>query len=239
MLLQVEHLQIRYGHVEALHDVSFSVDTKEIVTIIGSNGSGKSSMLMGISNLVGKTKGTVVFKGIDITSSPPARIVRAGIGHVPEGRLIFPWLTVEENLLIGDSGNPKSRGDKSMVQKNMDLVYRLFPKLEERRRQNGGTLSGGEQQMLAIGRGLMLDPDLIMFDEPSLGLAPVIVEDIFEHILAIRDMGKTVLLIEQNASLALQLADRAYIMEMGKITHTGSAADLANDPKVIDAYLGM
>jgi branched-chain amino acid transport system ATP-binding protein len=239
MLLQVEHLQIRYGHVEALHDVSFSVDTKEIVTIIGSNGAGKSSALMGISNLAEKARGTVVFKGIDITSSTPAQIVGAGIGHVPEGRLIFPWLTVEENLLIGDSGNPKSRNDKSAAQKNMDLVYRLFPKLKERRRQNGGTLSGGEQQMLAIGRGLMLDPDLIMFDEPSLGLAPVIVEDIFEHILAIRDMGKTILLIEQNASMALQLADRAYVMEMGEITHAGNAADLLNDPKVISAYLGM
>ncbi|MDR2179842.1 MAG: ABC transporter ATP-binding protein [Synergistaceae bacterium] len=239
MLLQVEHLRIRYGHVEVLHDVSFGVDTKEIVTIIGSNGAGKSSMLMGISNLVDKAGGRVVFKGTDITSSPPAQVVAAGIGHIPEGRLIFPWLTVEENLLIGDSGNPKSHRDKSVTQKNMDLVYRLFPKLKERRAQNGGTLSGGEQQMLAIGRGLMLDPDLIMFDEPSLGLAPVIVEDIFEHILAIRDMGKTILLIEQNASMALQLADRAYVMETGTITHTGNAKDLLNDPKVINAYLGI
>jgi branched-chain amino acid transport system ATP-binding protein len=239
MLLQVDRLRVRYGYIEALHGVSFHVDEREIVTIIGSNGAGKSSTLMGISGMADKAGGTVTFRGVDITASPPAEIVRAGIGHIPEGRLIFPWLTVEENLIIGDSGNPKSRHDRSVMKQNMDLVFQLFPKLKERRRQNGGTLSGGEQQMLAIGRGLMLDPALVMFDEPSLGLAPVIVEDIFEHILAIREMGKTILLIEQNANMALQLADRAYVLEMGTVTHSGDAKKLLTDPKVVSAYLGI
>ncbi len=236
-MLQVTDLRVDYGNITALRGVSFEVREKEIVTIIGSNGAGKSSTLMAISNIARKSGGSVHFKGQDISSLKPSAIVRAGIGHVPEGRHIFPFLTVQENLLVGVSGNVRS--SRATTAANLDRVYSLFPILAERRNQNGGTLSGGEQQMLAIGRGLMVDPEMLLFDEPSLGLAPIIVETIFALIQKIRDFGKTILLIEQNANMALAIADRGYVMETGNIILSGSAKELANNPSVASAYLGI
>ncbi len=236
-MLQVDNLRVYYGGIRAVKSISFVVAEGEIVTIIGSNGAGKSSTLMAISNITRKSGGSVFFKNTDITNAASADIVLMGIGHVPEGRHIFPFLTVEENLYIGDSGRAKS--SPKLMRESMDMVYELFPKLGERRNQPGGTLSGGEQQMLAIGRGLMLDPDLLMFDEPSLGLAPIIVEEIFSLLQRIRDMGKTILLIEQNANMALQIADRGYVIETGRIALEGPAADLRNNPQVAAAYLGI
>lgn len=236
-MLEVDTLQVHYGGIKAVKGISFNVNEKEIVTIIGSNGAGKSSTLMSISNIVKKTGGKVIFKGRDITDAPSAEIVRMGIGHIPEGRHIFPFLTVEENLYIGDSGRANSNA--RLMRESMEMVYDLFPRLGERRNQPGGTLSGGEQQMLAIGRGLMLDPSLLMFDEPSLGLAPIIVEEIFNLLAKIRDMGKTILLIEQNANMALQIADRGYVIETGKIALSDQAASLRDNPAVASAYLGI
>ncbi len=236
-MLHVENLQVRYGGIQAVKGISFEVGGGELVAIIGSNGAGKSSTLMGISNIVRKSGGSVVFKGEDITHAQAADIVRKGIGHVPEGRHIFPFLTVEENLYIGDSGRAGSTTKK--MRESMEMVYGLFPRLRERRNQPGGTLSGGEQQMLAIGRTLMLDPDMLMFDEPSLGLAPVIVDEIFDLLVRIRKMGKTILLIEQNANMALEIADRGYVIETGRIALSGPARDLRDNPQVASAYLGI
>uniref|UniRef100_A0A7V4TF08 ABC transporter ATP-binding protein n=1 Tax=Candidatus Caldatribacterium saccharofermentans TaxID=1454753 RepID=A0A7V4TF08_9BACT len=236
-MLVVENLWVAYGGIVALKGISFEVQQQEIVALIGSNGAGKSTTLMSISNLVKKQSGRVVFCGEDITYEKPHVIVRKGLCHVPEGRRIFPYLTVEENLIMGMFGNPQK--EKGVVQENLDRVYRLFPRLKERRKQPGGTLSGGEQQMLAIGRGLMLSPKLMMLDEPSLGLAPIVVEQIFELILSIRNMGTTILLIEQNANMALQIANRAYVLEVGKIVLSGNAQELLCDPRVVGAYLGV
>ncbi|MDR2390213.1 MAG: ABC transporter ATP-binding protein [Planctomycetota bacterium] len=236
-MLEVENLRVHYCGIRAVKDVTFRVTDREIVAVIGSNGAGKSSSLMSISNVVRKAGGAVRFAGQDITSADPADIVRLGIGHVPEGRHIFPFLTVEENLILGDTG--RTGGGSGRANASMEMVYSLFPRLADRRRQPGGTLSGGEQQMLAIGRGLMLDPKLLMFDEPSLGLAPIVVEEIFDLLLKIRAMGKTILLVEQNANMALQIADRAYVIETGRIALSGKAADLRHDPKVASAYLGI
>jgi branched-chain amino acid transport system ATP-binding protein len=236
-MLKVADLHVHYGNVEAVRGISFEVHAKEIVTLIGSNGAGKSSALRSISNLVKSSGGQITFDGANITHMEPSQIVKRGLCHVPEGRLIFPYLTVEENLIMGDFGNTSTKINR--VQTNMEAIYEMFPRLKERRKQNGGTLSGGEQQMLAIGRGLMLDPKLVMLDEPSLGLAPIVVEQIFELILKIRDWGKTVLLIEQNANMALQVANRAYVLETGAITVSGAARELLHDPQVADAYLGI
>ncbi|MDR1534228.1 MAG: ABC transporter ATP-binding protein, partial [Planctomycetota bacterium] len=227
-MLEVENLKVHYGGIRAVKGVGFRVAEREIVAIIGSNGAGKSSSLMSISNVVRKAGGRVRFAGRDITSADPADIVRLGVGHVPEGRRIFPFLTVEENLVLGDTG--RTGGGPGRVGASLGMVYELFPRLADRKRQPGGTLSGGEQQMLAIGRGLMLDPRLLMFDEPSLGLAPLVVEEIFELLLKIRGLGKTILLVEQNANMALQIADRAYVIETGRIALSGRAADLRHDP---------
>lgn len=191
---------------------------------------------MAISNLVEKSSGQILFDNEDIGKLPPDQVVRKGIAHVPEGRKIFPRLSVYENLLVGSLGNPKLK--KSEIEEQIEYIFSLFPRLKERRKQAGGSLSGGEQQMLAIGRGLMMKPELIMLDEPSMGLAPIIVEDIFELILKIRDTGKTILLIEQNASMALSIADRAYVLETGKITMEGKGSDLLNDENVKKVYLG-
>lgn len=237
VVLEVHDLRVKYGAIEAVRGLNLRVEDREIVTLIGSNGAGKSSTLLAISNLVRKAAGRVTFKGQDITNMEPSRIARLGVCHVPEGRHIFPYLTVEENLFMGDFGN--TSGNKNRLAENMDKVYTLFPRLKERWKQNGGTLSGGEQQMLAIGRGLMLDPELIMLDEPSLGLAPILVDQIFELITRIRDSGKTILLIEQNANMALQVADRVYVMETGSCAVTGAARDLAQDPVIIKTYLGI
>ncbi|MCR4425135.1 MAG: ABC transporter ATP-binding protein [Firmicutes bacterium] len=236
-MLKVDDIRVNYGGIEAVKGISFDVRDKEIVTLIGSNGAGKTSTLRAISNLVRKSGGRVTFMDMDITRMEPSRIVKLGVCHVPEGRHIFPFLTVEENLIAGDLGNTDSKPNR--LKANMEMVFELFPRLKERRRQNGGTLSGGEQQMLAIGRGLMLDPKLMMLDEPSLGLAPILVDQIFDLIVKIRATGKTILLVEQNASMALEVADRAFVLETGSIAIEGRAAELANDPRVISAYLGM
>ena len=235
-VLKVENLSVNYGYISALEGISLHVDQGEIITLIGSNGAGKTTTLMSISGLAAKAEGTVWFKGENITKMAPDRIVKMGMCHVPEGRKIFPALSVYENLIAGSLGNPSLT--KNRIQELIEEQYRLFPRLKERIGQAGGTLSGGEQQMLAISRGLMMDPDIVMLDEPSLGLAPIIVEDIFELILKIRDMGKTILLIEQNASMALSIADRGYVLENGRIIMEGKGRELLADPKVKAAYLG-
>ena len=235
-ILKVSDLSVNYGYVAAVRNVHLQVCKNEIVTLIGSNGAGKTTTLMAISNLVEKTSGQILFDNEDIGKLPPDQVVRKGIAHVPEGRKIFPRLSVYENLLVGSLGNPKLK--KSEIEEQIEYIFSLFPRLKERRKQAGGSLSGGEQQMLAIGRGLMMKPELIMLDEPSMGLAPIIVEDIFELILKIRETGKTILLIEQNASMALSIADRAYVLETGKITMEGKGSDLLNDENVKKVYLG-
>lgn len=236
--LKATDLNVRYGNVAALRGVDFHVDQGEIVTLIGPNGAGKTSTLMAISNLIdGKKTGSVVFEGQDISHMESSAIVKLGISHVPEGRRIFPRLTVEENLMMGTFGTKKY--DKEKASQLLQDVYKMFPRLLERRTQLGGTLSGGEQQMLAIGRGLMFSPKLLMLDEPSLGLAPMVVKEIFELILDIREKGTTVLLIEQNAGLALQIADRGYVLENGRIVMSGTGSGLAHDERIIKAYLGM
>lgn len=235
-ILKVSDLSVNYGYVAAVRNVHLQVCKNEIVTLIGSNGAGKTTTLMAISNLVEKSSGQILFDNEDIGKLSPDQVVRKGIAHVPEGRKIFPRLSVYENLLVGSLGNPRLK--KSEVEEQIEYIFSLFPRLKERRKQAGGSLSGGEQQMLAIGRGLMMKPELIMLDEPSMGLAPIIVEDIFELILKIRDTGKTILLIEQNASMALSIADRAYVLETGKITMEGKGRDLLNDENVKKVYLG-
>ena len=235
-ILKVSDLSVNYGYVAAVRNVHLQVCKNEIVTLIGSNGAGKTTTLMAICNLVEKRSGQILFDNEDIGKLPPDQVVRKGIAHVPEGRKIFPRLSVYENLLVGSLGNPKLK--KTEIEEQIEYIFSLFPRLKERRKQAGGSLSGGEQQMLAIGRGLMMKPELIMLDEPSMGLAPIIVEDIFELILKIRDTGKTILLIEQNASMALSIADRAYVLETGKITMEGKGSDLLNDENVKKVYLG-
>ena len=235
-MLEIRNLRVDYGHIHALSGISFHVDKGEIITLIGGNGAGKTTSVNAVSNMVDKAAGSVVFKGRDITDMPPNKIVRQGIAHVPEGRKIFYDLTVRENLLVGAMGNPSLTAED--VDARMERNFELFPILRERSKQSGGSLSGGEQQMLAIARGLMMDPELVMLDEPSLGLAPIVVERIFELILEIRDSGKTVLLIEQNASMALGIADRGYVLETGKITLEGTGKELLACPEVIKAYLG-
>ena len=237
-ILEVKNLSVNYGYVHALNDISFEINRGEIVTLIGSNGAGKTSTLSAISNLIdGSKKGSVYFEGNDISNMASDKIVKLGVSHVPEGRHVFPNLTVEENLKVGTFGMKKF--DKEKMNELIANAYEMFPRLKERRNQLGGTLSGGEQQMLAIARGLMFSPKLLVLDEPSLGLAPLVVKEIFELILKIRDTGTTVLLIEQNAGMALQIADRGYVLENGNITLSGTGEDLANDEKVIKAYLGM
>ena len=234
-MLKVENLSVNYGYITALSEISFHADQGEIITLIGSNGAGKTTSLHAISGLVHKAGGSVRFKDTDISRMAPDKIVKMGMCHVPEGRKIFPALSVYENLIAGSLGNPKL--SKNRIQELLEEQYKLFPRLKERLTQAGGSLSGGEQQMLAISRGLMMDPDIVML-EPSLGLAPIIVEGIFDLILQIRDMGKTILLIEQNASMALSIADRGYVLETGKIIMEGKGKDLLTDPRVKAAYLG-
>ncbi|MEA5049977.1 MAG: ABC transporter ATP-binding protein [Oscillospiraceae bacterium] len=236
--LDVRDLRVDYGQVAALRGIGFYVDRGEIVTLIGSNGAGKTSALMAVSNLVpGEKKGTILFDGTDISHMNSSRIVRMGVSHIPEGRHIFPKLTVEENLMTGTFG--ARQYDKKKAAQLLEEVYAMFPRLRERRRQLGGTLSGGEQQMLAIGRGLMFSPRLLILDEPSLGLAPIVVQEIFELILHIRAQGITVLLVEQNANMALQAADRGYVLENGEITLADTGENLMKNELVIRAYLGM
>lgn len=235
-MLRVENLVVSYGHINALRGISFEVNQGEIISLIGANGAGKTTALMAVSNLVGKESGRISFMDQDITAMPSHKIVKMGICHVPEGRKIFPELTVYENMISGSFGNPNLGRER--MDELVDEQFALFPRLRERRNQAGGTLSGGEQQMLAIARGLMMDPKIIMLDEPSLGLAPIVVEEIFELIQKIRDYGKTILLIEQNASMALSIANRGYVLENGTVTLTGSGRDLLSDREVQRAYLG-
>ena len=236
-MIRVENICVNYGHIAALQDVSFHIDQGEIVTLIGSNGAGKSTSLMAISGLVLKKSGNVYFEDSDITNAAPDKIVKLGVCHVPEGRKVFPALSVYENLIAGTIGNPKLK--KHEINDLLESVYALFPRLQERKNQAGGTLSGGEQQMLAIARGLMMDPRIMMLDEPSLGLAPIIVEEIFELIMRINKLGKTILLIEQNASMALSIANRGYVLENGHMVLTGSGQELMRNPEVQRAYLGI
>lgn len=235
-LLTIEGIVVNYGYVSALRGIDLHVDAGEIITLVGGNGAGKTTTLMSISGLVDKLEGTVTFDGVDITDMAPHKIVHMGIAHVPEGREIFADLTVYENLIAGSIGNPKL--NKAQINELVEQQYELFPRLRERADQYGGNLSGGEQQMLAIARGLMMKPKLIMLDEPSLGLAPIVVEEIFELIQKISQKGITVLLIEQNASMALSIADRGYVIENGKIVLTGTGKELLVNEDVKKAYLG-
>ncbi|MBQ9443694.1 MAG: ABC transporter ATP-binding protein [Lachnospiraceae bacterium] len=231
-VLQITDLYVSYGGIEAVRGINFNVRAGEIVTLIGANGAGKSSTLRAISGLVKPAGGNVTFEGEDITGKDPTMIVSKGLMMVPEGRRIFPNLTVLENLKIG----AYLRNDD--LEKDIETVYGYFPRLKERSWQEGGTLSGGEQQMLAVGRALMGKPKLLMMDEPSLGLAPIVVQGIFEIIRRIHEAGTTVLLIEQNANMALHVADRAYVIENGKIAIEGTGRELLENEKVRAAYLG-
>ena len=232
-ILKIEDLQVRYGGIEAVKGISFDVQQGQIVTLIGSNGAGKSSTLRTISGLVKPSGGKITFQGEDITGKDPTQIVTQGVTLVPEGRRIFPDMTVLENLKIG------AYLRKDDLSEDLEWVYSLFPRLKERSSQMAGTMSGGEQQMLAISRGLMSNPKLLMLDEPSLGLAPIIVEEIFNMIEKVRKAGTTVLLIEQNASIALQISDYAYAIELGRISLSGTGQELLNSEDVKRVYLGM
>jgi len=230
----VKDLKVHYGAIQAVKGISFEAAKGEVITLIGSNGAGKSTTLLAISNVIRKSSGHVLFDGNDISLMPPDKIVSAGLVQVPEGRRIFANLTVKENLEMG----AYSRKDRSNLAADFDLVYSTFPRLKERLYQIAGTLSGGEQQMLAIGRSLMAKPRLLLLDEPSMGLAPILVDEIFEIIKKINQAGTTILLVEQNAYKALGLADRGYILETGQIIKSGPASDLMKDDAVKAAYLG-
>ena len=235
MLLEVNDLNVYYGAIHALQGVSFNVEEGEIVTLIGANGAGKSTTLRTISGLLRTRTGSVHFKDQDITMMPAEQIVRIGVSHVPEGRKIFAPLTVKENLLMG----AYTRKDPAEIQQSMERVFSSFPRLKERIGQLGGTLSGGEQQMLATGRGLMSRPSLLMMDEPSMGLSPILVEEIFNIIRDINSQGTSILLVEQNAQMALSISHRAYVLETGRIVLAGSAKEIADNPQVKAAYLGV
>ncbi|RLC90827.1 MAG: ABC transporter ATP-binding protein [Chloroflexi bacterium] len=234
MLLEVKDLQVYYGAINALQGISFHVEKGEIVTLIGANGAGKSTTLNTISGLVRARFGSIRFKGQDITVTPPYNIVSMGVVQVPEGRKIFAPLTVQENLEMG----AYLRKGQADIKQSLEREFKRFPRLKERRNQYGGTLSGGEQQMLAIGRGLMSRPELLLLDEPSMGLAPVLVDEIFDIIQEINAQGVSILLVEQNAQMALSIANRAYVMETGRIVLEGPAQEVANNPDVKVAYLG-
>lgn len=233
-LLSVDNLTVHYGAIQALRGISFSVDEGEIITLIGSNGAGKTTTLHAISNIIKKSSGTVTFQGQDVSSTSADSIVRTGLIQVPEGRRIFSNLTVRENLEMG----AYTRKDKAEIKADMENVFELFPRMKERLKQLAGTLSGGEQQMLAMGRALMAKPKLLLLDEPSMGLAPILVDEIFSIIQKINKDGTTILLVEQNAFKALSIADRAYILETGAIIKTGAASELISDDSVRSAYLG-
>ena len=234
-LLELDSVDAHYGRVQALHGVTLSVDKGEIVALIGSNGAGKTTTLRTISGLKHPTTGTVRFNDQDISAENPARIVQMGLCHAPEGRRLFPRLTVADNLLMG----AYTRRDAKGIRSDLDRVYTLFPRLAERRTQLGGTLSGGEQQMLAIGRALMASPRLLMLDEPTLGLAPILIETIFKTVVEINQQGVPVLLVEQNANKALEIAHRGYVLETGVIVKEASGQELLQSEDVQKAYLGM
>lgn len=233
-MLSIKDLNVNYGGIKALRGISLDVPDGKIVTLIGANGAGKSTTLRTISGLVKAESGSIMWNNEELIGKPIDAIVTSGIAMVPEGRRVFADLTVLENLKIG----AYLRKDKEQIEKDIQWVYDLFPRLKERSWQYAGTLSGGEQQMLAVGRALMSKPKLIMMDEPSLGLAPLVVQDIFKIIRTINEQGVTVLLVEQNANMALKVADLAYVLETGTITMTGTGAELLANPKVREAYLG-
>ncbi|HQO05957.1 MAG TPA: ABC transporter ATP-binding protein [Fervidobacterium sp.] len=234
-VLEVENLHVFYGSIHAIKGISFRVDQGKIITLIGANGAGKTSTLSTISGLVKAKRGKIVFDGHEIQNMPPHAINRMGICLVPEGRRIFPNLTVMENLMMGAF----SRKDKQEVKKDIEWVFSLFPRLEERKSQLGGTLSGGEQQMLAISRGLMSRPKLLMMDEPSLGLAPILVEEVFDIVKKINAEGVTILLVEQNAVGALKISNYGYVLETGNVTIEGPSEELLSNDDVRKAYLGL
>ena len=233
-LLEVKNLVVSYGAIKALRGISFSVEQGEVISLIGSNGAGKTTTLHSISNLIKKNSGSIFFEGTDITNLSADKIVKMGLIQVPEGRRVFANLSVKENLEMG----AYLRKDKEQIKKDMEWGYELFPRLKERLSQLAGTLSGGEQQMLAMARALMSKPKLLLLDEPSMGLAPILVDEIFEIIKKISSAGTTILLVEQNAYKALSIANRAYILVTGEITKDGKASDLITDKAVISAYLG-
>jgi branched-chain amino acid transport system ATP-binding protein len=235
LVLKLEGVSASYGTVPAIHDVRIEIGEGEAVGLLGANGAGKSTTLRAISGLVKMTSGRITFAGTDLSTLPPHRIPELGIAHVPEGRQVFPEMTVNENLEIG-AYVPKAKAERS---RTLELVYNIFPQLAERRKQLAGTMSGGEQQMLAVGRGLMLKPKLLMLDEPSLGLAPVMTDVTFEKIGEIHKMGTAILLVEQNVSRALTLVQRAYVLESGNVIMHGTSAELANNKQVQAAYLGI
>lgn len=233
-LLEIKDLHVSYGAIRALHGISFHVDQGEIVTLIGANGAGKSTTLRTISGLLRPDKGEIVYDGKVLNRVDADAIVRLGLIQVPEGRRIFAPLTVRENLEMG----AYSRKDKQEIEASLERVFKLFPRLKERLEQTGGTLSGGEQQMLAVARALMAKPKMLLMDEPSMGLAPVLVEEIFNIIQEINQLGVTILLVEQNALMALSVANRAYVLETGAVQLEGPAKELAQNPQVREAYLG-
>lgn len=233
-MLTVTDLQVYYGVIQAIKGISFSVNQGEVIALIGANGAGKTTTLHTMTGLIQPRAGKIEFEGKDITKMPAHKIVSLGMAHVPEGRRIFQQLTVLDNLKLG----AYTRKDKKKIADTLEMVYRRFPRLEERKKQIAGTLSGGEQQMLAMGRALMSEPKIIVMDEPSMGLSPLFVTEIFDIIREISEGGTTVLLVEQNAKKALSIADRAYVLETGKIVLSGNAQDLMNDDSVKKAYLG-
>ncbi len=233
-MLEVKDLEVYYGVIQAIKGISFDVNEGEVIALIGANGAGKTTTLQTVSGMIAPAKGQIIFEGTDITKIPGHKIVSMGMAHVPEGRRVFAQLSVYENLKLG----AYTRKDKNEIEETIASVYESFPRLKERKNQAAGTLSGGEQQMLAMGRALMSKPRLILMDEPSMGLSPILVEEIFRIIENISKAGTTVLLVEQNAKKALSIADRAYVLETGKIALAGNASDLLNDESVKKAYLG-
>ena len=233
-MLEINDIEVFYGMIQAIKGVSFEVNEGEVIALIGANGAGKTTILHTITGLWPPKKGSVIFEGQDITKAPAHKIVSLGIAHVPEGRRVFAELTVFENLKMG----AYTRKDKNEIAQTLEMVYKRFPRLEERKNQLAGTLSGGEQQMLAMGRALMSHPKIIVMDEPSMGLSPILVNQIFDIIEEVSKSGTTVLLVEQNAKKALSIADRAYVLETGKIVLDGDAKELLNDDSIKKAYLG-
>ena len=233
-MLEIKDLEVYYGMIQAIKGVSFQVNEGEIVSLIGANGAGKTTILHTITGLLSPKKGSVIFEGKDITKTPAHKIVSLGMAHVPEGRRVFAQLSVYQNLKMGAF----TRSNKEEIEASLEAVYKRFPRLEERKNQIAGTLSGGEQQMLAMGRALMSKPRIILMDEPSMGLSPILVNEIFDIIQSVSASGTTVLLVEQNAKKALSIADRAYVLETGNITMSGDAKELMNDDSIKKAYLG-
>jgi branched-chain amino acid transport system ATP-binding protein len=234
-MLTVKGIDVFYGDLQVLWDVSFEVKAKEILVLVGANGSGKSTTIKTVSSLISPRKGSIDFEGVRLDQLPPHRIIEHGIVHVPEGRKLFPQMTVEENLIMG-SLRKESKAKRSDT---MDSVFSLFPRLKERRKQLAGTLSGGEQQMLAVGRGLMSLPRLMMFDEPSLGLAPILVQEIFNMVKRVNSQGVTILLVEQNVRQTLAMCNRAYVLENGRVVLEGLGKELMDNAHVKEAYLGI